>query len=746
MFKTISKMPVSQDGMPDTKSQTNMQNDEINLCIKHEHNASTFAINNRLQQDEKNNHNFNNNSVVSNKRRIDEGHTNNGCNSQLNKKLKVKHEGCMAAKEKTNENYFMQPPVDNKQRQQELSQYFSQDQLQLLALQLVKGQLSREGKMTPNENLIQSQASAVANYNQKQQLNNLLIQSDNKNFSPSDNKSYERNGVSVHENDIGTNKAETISDSNDALPWSIQSLYADGTCQWIECEERFANFTSFKAHLHERHSWSERTREQCAFQSNHIRNLQRQIKESKELYQAMKQFCELTKPVSDAPTNVEGPVALQNHKLCRNISNAKIDEENRNGEKLRLSMASCLPDNKSLKIENMSARNQHDQLALYNSDLNKIKSAKFPHASRDAIGSHSSVSTESASSLHLNGQQNSVGGKVKTDHLEGCSSAESADEQHNKCRSVTATGDDVFKPDVLQPNPVNNGGVPQSFLQATDGYSAGSHLTEDEISTDLERNAQYYAVNFIRPKHTYAQLIRQAIIQTADRQMTLNEIYNWFQNKFCFFRQNGPTWKNAVRHNLSLHKCFVRVEDVKGAVWTVDEGEYQKRRPQKLTGSRGRGKLEIPNNHSTSQIPFFRNSQMGFPVKEQTSVQARALMLSSAYSNMLHANMIVPSSPASADISTSAAAAAFPLANAAFSHISRNFQDRRQSQDFVNYYNAMVGLRNAASLTMPLLQAPDKYNEHQQISSDIMTPVNYRKENDTYSLSKQKLKTNQFIK
>ena len=35
----------------------------------------------------------------------------------------------------------------------------------------------------------------------------------------------------------------------------------------------------------------------------------------------------------------------------------------------------------------------------------------------------------------------------------------------------------------------------------------------------------------------------QAIIQTPERQMTLNEIYNWFQNKFCFFRQNGPTWK-----------------------------------------------------------------------------------------------------------------------------------------------------------------------------------------------------------
>lgn len=42
--------------------------------------------------------------------------------------------------------------------------------------------------------------------------------------------------------------------------------------------------------------------------------------------------------------------------------------------------------------------------------------------------------------------------------------------------------------------------------------------------------------------------------------------------------------QNAVRHNLSLHKCFMRVENVKGAVWTVDEVEFYKRRPQKLGG------------------------------------------------------------------------------------------------------------------------------------------------------------------
>ena len=38
--------------------------------------------------------------------------------------------------------------------------------------------------------------------------------------------------------------------------------------------------------------------------------------------------------------------------------------------------------------------------------------------------------------------------------------------------------------------------------------------------------------------------------------------------------------QNAVRHNLSLHKCFRRVENSKGAVWTVDDYEYFSRRLQ----------------------------------------------------------------------------------------------------------------------------------------------------------------------
>uniref|UniRef100_A0AAR2LFA8 Fork-head domain-containing protein n=1 Tax=Pygocentrus nattereri TaxID=42514 RepID=A0AAR2LFA8_PYGNA len=105
------------------------------------------------------------------------------------------------------------------------------------------------------------------------------------------------------------------------------------------------------------------------------------------------------------------------------------------------------------------------------------------------------------------------------------------------------------------------------------------------ISPDIVQNKEFYMNADVRPPFTYASLIRQAILESPEKQLTLNEIYNWFTRMFAYFRRNAATWKNAVRHNLSLHKCFVRVENVKGAVWTVDELEFQKRRPQKISGS-----------------------------------------------------------------------------------------------------------------------------------------------------------------
>ncbi|KAJ8016379.1 hypothetical protein DPEC_G00006600 [Dallia pectoralis] len=105
--------------------------------------------------------------------------------------------------------------------------------------------------------------------------------------------------------------------------------------------------------------------------------------------------------------------------------------------------------------------------------------------------------------------------------------------------------------------------------------------TPNYLLPDLVPSVECYKYNNIRPPYTYACLIRWSILESPDKQRSLNDIYTWFTTMFFYFRHNTATWKNAVRHNLSLHKCFVRVEGGKGAVWTVDEMEYQRRKGQK---------------------------------------------------------------------------------------------------------------------------------------------------------------------
>ncbi|KAJ3285453.1 Forkhead box protein J2 [Borealophlyctis nickersoniae] len=78
-----------------------------------------------------------------------------------------------------------------------------------------------------------------------------------------------------------------------------------------------------------------------------------------------------------------------------------------------------------------------------------------------------------------------------------------------------------------------------------------------------------------KPPYSYATLITYAIATSGDKQMTLNDIYNWVLENFPYFQTAGNGWKNSIRHNLSLNKAFVRVarpanKPGKGSYWTID--------------------------------------------------------------------------------------------------------------------------------------------------------------------------------
>nr|KAF6310447.1 hypothetical protein mMyoMyo1_005299 [Myotis myotis] len=78
------------------------------------------------------------------------------------------------------------------------------------------------------------------------------------------------------------------------------------------------------------------------------------------------------------------------------------------------------------------------------------------------------------------------------------------------------------------------------------------------ISSDIAQNQEFYKNAEVRPPFTYASLIRQAILESPEKQLTLNEIYNWFTRMFAYFRRNAATWKVSLLAGLfSLASCHL---------------------------------------------------------------------------------------------------------------------------------------------------------------------------------------------
>ncbi|CAG5112779.1 Oidioi.mRNA.OKI2018_I69.chr2.g6955.t1.cds [Oikopleura dioica] len=79
---------------------------------------------------------------------------------------------------------------------------------------------------------------------------------------------------------------------------------------------------------------------------------------------------------------------------------------------------------------------------------------------------------------------------------------------------------------------------------------------------------------------TYAELIVEAIKSSKDSRMTLRQIYHWMSRNVREFGPNGGpgcpstnSWKNSIRHNLSLHEMFKRVPNHtrgESAFWVID--------------------------------------------------------------------------------------------------------------------------------------------------------------------------------
>ncbi|KAL7676817.1 hypothetical protein ACOME3_003067 [Neoechinorhynchus agilis] len=125
---------------------------------------------------------------------------------------------------------------------------------------------------------------------------------------------------------------------------------------------------------------------------------------------------------------------------------------------------------------------------------------------------------------------------------------------------------------------------------------------------------------------SYADLITFAIECSAIQKLTLQQIYDWITTNIPYFGERtsltlSRQWQNSVRHNLSLHKKFVRLPGPtggRGSYWAIDE-EAEAAEPTRNTRKRSYSEflasavqqgqqvaqqpVKLPNKQGVNQAP-----------------------------------------------------------------------------------------------------------------------------------------------
>ncbi|XP_048830681.1 forkhead box protein N3-like [Brienomyrus brachyistius] len=90
-----------------------------------------------------------------------------------------------------------------------------------------------------------------------------------------------------------------------------------------------------------------------------------------------------------------------------------------------------------------------------------------------------------------------------------------------------------------------------------------------------------------KPPYSFSCLIFMAIEDAPSKRLPVKDIYSWILEHFPYFASAPTGWKNSVRHNLSLNKCFKKVDKDrsqnigKGSLWCIDP-EYRQNLIQAL--------------------------------------------------------------------------------------------------------------------------------------------------------------------
>ncbi|XP_052867896.1 forkhead box protein K1-like [Anopheles cruzii] len=180
------------------------------------------------------------------------------------------------------------------------------------------------------------------------------------------------------------------------------------------------------------------------------------------------------------------------------------------------------------------------------------------------------------------------------------------------------------------------------FAQYSSNHHPHHHHSNISHSTGTNTNNNNYSefqapatqsLESDKPSYSYAQLIVQAISASPEKQLTLSGIYSFISKNYPYYRAGANKgWQNSIRHNLSLHRYFIKVprsqdEPGKGSFWRIDPSSELKLIDQSYRKCRQRGSqcfrspFGMPRSAPVSPN-YTDNSREGSPINEELLLSA----------------------------------------------------------------------------------------------------------------------------
>lgn len=195
--------------------------------------------------------------------------------------------------------------------------------------------------------------------------------------------------------------------------------------------------------------------------------------------------------------------------------------------------------------------------------------------------------------------------------------------RHGRAQQVIAPAPPNYKRPGTPPSVRNRTqAVIKPSPHARDNATGNLILSTNDMDLSLEENKA------IKPQYSYAQMITQAILSTADEKLNLNGIYTYIMSNYAYYRHQQPSgWQNSIRHNLSLNKAFEKVarstdEPGKGMKWQITAECRDEMIKNAWKGGRG-GHRGSSNPSSPSGLNYITQGPRDMAAREPSSLRKR---------------------------------------------------------------------------------------------------------------------------